>query len=173
MRLELLQERGYPRLQPALRVCHGTLQRQRDLLAQGRGLFEREAAHHAPRDLLRLVAGASRGLRRRPLRGRGGRARAQADERGQHLAGDARGAGADPVQDHLGEHHRGQVLARTLVHHLDLVPGGHQPAQPFQGDVAPGVRVVELAVAVAAHDAGPPLRHAPTITRCVMRVKCV
>jgi hypothetical protein len=142
MRLELLHERGHPRLQPALRVGHRTLQRLRDLLAQGRGFFEREAAHDPARDPLRLVAGAGRRLRRRPFRGRRGRARAQADERGQHLAGDARGAGADPFQDHLGEHHRGQVLARTLVHDLDLVSGGHQPAQPLQGDVAPGVRVV-------------------------------
>ena len=70
---------------------------------------------------------------------RGGRG-AQADEPRQHLAGDAGRALLDPVEDDLGQHHAGDVLARLLVHDPHVLAGGDQAGDVLDGDVAPGRR---------------------------------
>jgi hypothetical protein len=173
--LQLPEHRTQARVEPALGLRHAALQRFCDLLPQGCGLVEGEPVHHPARDALGLVSGAHGGLGRSPLGGAGSGAGTQAHDGGQHLPRDARGALAHSLQDHLGQDHRGQVLARGLVHHLDLVAGRHQPAQALHRHVAAAVGVVELAVPVPPHHprtaAGLPLRHGPNLTRRVKPVK--
>jgi hypothetical protein len=173
IRFQPAQERAQPRLDALLGLHHRALQRLRDLLAQPHHFIEREAADHPRGDALRFLPGAQRGPGRGPLRGRRRGARPQADDPRQHLAGDARAALAHPVQDHLGQHHRGEVLSRGLVHYLDVVAGGDQAAQAVQGDVAAGLGVVQLAVPVPPHHPrpAPGLGHGRNITRCVIGVK--
>ena len=172
--LPLFEQRAQARLHPTLRLGRPLLERVRDLPAQGGGLVEAQAVHHLAGDALRLMARPSGGLRGAPLRGPGRGARAHPDHGGQDLAGDARRPLAHALQDHLGQDHGREVLAALLVHHFHVVPGGHELAQPRHRHVAAGVRVVELAVAVAPHQAGTVLARLPghgrTLTRCVMPV---
>lgn len=173
--LPLFQQRAQARLHPTLRLGRPLLQRVRDFPTQGCGLVEAQAVHHLAGDALRLMAGPQGGLRGAPLRGSGRRARAHPDHGGQDLAGDARRPLAHTFQDHLGQDHGREVFAALLVHHLHVVAGGHQLAQAHHRHVAAGVRVVELAVAVAPHQAGAGCARGPdhgrTLTRCVMAVK--
>lgn len=173
--LQLPEHRAQARVEPALRLRHAALQRLRDLLPQGGGLVEGEPVHHPARDALGLVSGAHGGLGRSPLGGAGSGAGAQTHDGGQHLPRDARGALAHPLQDDLGQDHRGQVLARGLVHHLDLVAGRHQPAQPLHRRIAAGVGIVELAVPVPPHHPRPfaALRLRDHMRKLTQRVKPV
>jgi hypothetical protein len=173
--LQLPEQRAQTRVEPALGLRRASLQSFRDLLPQGRGLVEGDPVHHPARDALGLVSGAYGRLGRNPLGGAGSGARAQAHDGGQELPRDARGALAHPFQDHLGQDDGRQVLARGLVHHLYLVAGRHQPAQPLHRHVAAAARVVELAVPVPPHHPRPVaafrLRH--HMRKLTQRVKAV
>ena len=174
LRFQSSQQRAQARLQTALGLQHPALHRLCDLLPQGHGLVQGEAAHHPARDALGVVARADRGLAWGPRGGGRGRASSQAHDGGQHLPRDAGGARTDALQDHLGQDDGREVLARGLVHDLDVVAGRHQAAQTVQGHVAPGVGVVELAVAVPPHDPRPGpacLTHGPNLTHRVKIVK--
>ena len=172
-RLQPPQQRAEPGLDALLGLLHSPLQRGRDLLSQRHHLVEGETSHHLAGDPFRLLAGLHRGVRRRPFRGRGGRARAEPNEAGQHLPRDARRVLAHALQDHLGQHDRRDVLAGRLVHHLDVVPRGDEPPQPLQGHVFSCVRVVKLAIPVPPDDAGPAARGvAPCPEHNALRHSC-
>ena len=160
-----------------LGVADDALHRGREILAQGQGLLQAEPSppDQVRDDALGLGPGPGRGLLGRERRlAQGLRRRPQPDDPGQDLPGDPGGALLEALEDHLGQDHGGDVLAGLLVHDPDLAPFAHGAVHVLEGHVAPGRRVVQLAVGVALQEAlmgAQGLVHAPNITQCVIAVK--
>ena len=56
--------------------------------------------------------------------------------------------------DNLQQHRACQVLARTIVEHLDLLAAGDQPANILERHVPAGGRIVQSSVGVLANYSG-------------------